>query len=77
MPLIHQPDEGLAIPAEQVTHLLRELGLQGVRRAPSMDSDPDPRTAGALAAMLGEVSDQIDVECIAFVSDPDGPRPGR
>ncbi|MFD0275644.1 DUF6213 family protein [Kitasatospora sp. NPDC127111] len=73
-----QPDtaagvgDSLAIPAGQVTALLRDLSGQWLHWAESGDSDLDAATTAALAGVLRELADRIDVECIGFVSS--GPR---
>jgi len=60
--------DGLAIPADQVTALLRHLGDEWLNWAASDESDLDPTTAATLAVVLRDLADQIDVECIGFAS---------
>ncbi|MET9614885.1 DUF6213 family protein [Kitasatospora indigofera] len=68
VPLIRGMGEGLVIPAEQVTALLRGLADQSRHWTDVTESELDTPTVTAVASVLRNIADQIDVECIDFVS---------
>ncbi|GGV23150.1 hypothetical protein GCM10010495_43240 [Kitasatospora herbaricolor] len=68
VPLIRGIGEGLVIPAEQVTALLRGLADESRHWSDSAEAELDPPTVEAVASVLRRIADQIDVECIDFVS---------
>ncbi|MGW0390491.1 DUF6213 family protein [Streptomyces sp. NPDC003042] len=57
----------LLIPADQVTSLLRRLAAGWLQSMYEGEAELDPGTTLSLARVLVELSDQIDVECIAFL----------
>lgn len=67
VPLISLPGGRLLIPADEVTSLLRRLASGWLHAVYEGESECDPGTTLGLAAVLVELADQIDVECIAFM----------
>ncbi|MQS16876.1 hypothetical protein F7Q99_32990 [Streptomyces kaniharaensis] len=72
VPVLFPHSGGVLIPAAEVTTMLRRVAISWVDLADDEDgaTDFDPETVRALAGALGRLADQIDVECIAFASDP-------
>ncbi|GAA4883764.1 DUF6213 family protein [Kitasatospora terrestris] len=68
LPLISGLDTGLVVPAVQLTGLMRALADEWERWTEDADAGLDPGTVLALAGVLRQLSDQIDVECIAAAS---------
>ncbi|MET9434956.1 DUF6213 family protein [Streptomyces sp. NPDC006551] len=71
IPLVPTADGGLLIPAGHVTALLRGLAADWVRSGSSGEMRGDEQTIRDLAAVLTELADQVDVECIGFASEKD------
>ncbi|AUG80488.1 hypothetical protein CFP65_5805 [Kitasatospora sp. MMS16-BH015] len=69
VPLISTTDDHLLVPADQVTVLLRRLAADWSEAAQDGDSGLDQETLLALVAVLTDLADQIDVECIAVASE--------
>ncbi|OKK17585.1 hypothetical protein AMK16_22595 [Streptomyces sp. CB00455] len=68
IPLIPASDGMLLIPADHVTALLRNLAQDWEHSTDAGEIRADKETALALAGVLAELADQIDVECIGFAS---------
>ncbi|MFJ4681607.1 MULTISPECIES: DUF6213 family protein [unclassified Kitasatospora] len=69
VPVICGLSGGLAIPALQVVELLRALPGEWEEWAAREDSWLDPATTGALADLVRQLADQIDLACIEIASD--------
>ncbi|QKW18132.1 hypothetical protein HUT16_02810 [Kitasatospora sp. NA04385] len=69
VPVICGLSGGLAIPARQVVELLRALPEEWEDWAGREDSGLDPETTGALADMVRQLADQIDLACIEIASE--------
>ncbi|MFG2982274.1 DUF6213 family protein [Streptomyces sp. NPDC048258] len=67
VPLVWVVGGHLLMPAEQVTALMRRLAAGWLQSTDAGETDLDPGTVMALAEVLSEIADQIDVECIAFM----------
>lgn len=67
VPLISLAGGRLLIPADEVTSLLRHLAAGWLHTVYERETELDPGTTLALAGVLMEIADQIDVECIAFM----------
>ncbi|MGR4881116.1 DUF6213 family protein [Streptomyces sp. LARHCF249] len=67
VPLITTTSGQLLIPADQVTSLLRRLAVGWLHAVYESEAQLDPPTTLGLAAMLAELADRIDAECIAFL----------
>lgn len=73
VPLFSPQSGMLLIPADQVTDVLRNLAADWTRSTDGQAGAVlDAETVWVLAAVLTDLADQIDVECIAFASAPDG-----
>ncbi|MFF1868815.1 hypothetical protein [Streptomyces sp. CB03911] len=68
VPLIRGIGEGLVIPADHVTALLRGLADESRHWSDMTESELDIPTITAVASVLRNIADQIDVECIDFAS---------
>ncbi|MFF7178312.1 DUF6213 family protein [Streptomyces sp. NPDC008121] len=77
IPLVPTADGGLLIPAGHVTALLRGLAVDWVEAGGSGEMRGDERTIRELAAVLTELADQVDVECIGFASEANEPETDR
>ncbi|MFJ8018570.1 DUF6213 family protein [Streptomyces sp. NPDC096339] len=66
IPLVSASGGSLMIPADEVTALLRRIAVAWLR-SDEGDTELDPGTMRALAGVLGELADQIDVECIGSI----------
>lgn len=69
VPVICGLSGGLAIPAQQVVELLRALPEEWEDWAGRDDSGLDLPTTGALADLVRQLADQIDLACIEIASD--------
>ncbi|MFD7554318.1 DUF6213 family protein [Streptomyces sp. NPDC059835] len=67
IPLVSTSGGPLLIPADEVTDLLRRVAVGWLQAETGDGTDLDPRTMHALAAVLCELADQIDVECIGLM----------
>lgn len=67
IPFVSTADGSLLIPADELTGLLRRVAVGWLQSQAAGETDLDPRTLQALAGVLGELADQIDVECIGFM----------
>ncbi|MEU9234201.1 DUF6213 family protein [Streptomyces subrutilus] len=67
VPLVSLPGGRLLIPADDATSLLRHLAAGWLHAVYEGEAELDPGTTLALAGVLMELADQIDVECIAFM----------
>ncbi|MEU6237710.1 DUF6213 family protein [Kitasatospora sp. NPDC047058] len=70
VPLISTTGDHLLVPADQVTRLFRQLAADWQGAADQDRTGLDPETLQVLAGVLTDLADRIDVECIAFASDP-------
>jgi hypothetical protein len=72
VPLFSPHSGTLLIPAEQVTDVLRNLAADWLHATEDrVEAVLDAETVCVLAAVLTDLADQIDVECIAFASTSD------
>ncbi|MFE1316176.1 DUF6213 family protein [Kitasatospora phosalacinea] len=69
VPVICGLSGGLAIPALQVVELLRALPEEWEEWAGQENSGLDPSTTAALADLVRQLADQIDLACIEIASD--------
>ncbi len=69
VPVICGESGGLAIPAFQVVELLRALPGEWEEWAGRDDSGLDPETTSALADLVRQLADQIDLACIEIASE--------
>ncbi|MFD8480434.1 hypothetical protein [Kitasatospora sp. NPDC059673] len=68
VPVICGLSGDLAIPALQVVRLLRALPEEWQEWAGRDDNELDPVTASALADLVRQLADQIDLACIEIAS---------
>ncbi|MFD7644629.1 DUF6213 family protein [Kitasatospora sp. NPDC059795] len=68
VPVICGLSGDLAIPALQVVALLRALPEEWQEWANRDDNGLDPATAAALADLVRQLADQIDLACIEIAS---------
>ncbi|WP_219664808.1 DUF6213 family protein [Streptomyces bambusae] len=67
IPVVSASGGPLLIPAHELTDLLRRVAAGWLQSEEAGDTDLDARTMRALAGVLCELADQIDVECIGFM----------
>ncbi|MFJ5925466.1 DUF6213 family protein [Kitasatospora sp. NPDC092948] len=68
VPVICGLSGDLAIPAQQVVELLRALPAEWQEWAERDDNVLDPVTTSALADLVRQLADQIDLACIEIAS---------
>lgn len=68
-PLMWRKGGQVLVPAPALSSLLRQISEQLVTWP---EEGADPGTVRAVRSLLGQVADQIDVDCIAVASEMDG-----
>ncbi|WP_146258973.1 DUF6213 family protein [Streptomyces tateyamensis] len=69
--VVATPEDGLLVPAGQLTALLRGLGAEWLRWGTDPQLGLDQATLQALARILTDLADQVDAECIGLASRTD------